>query len=103
MPDRHLLVRAGLQHLVLLVDGRDRREPDDAGALPRRDLDGQRIETADRAVERDRPQNDDARDGGRDDLRPFDRRPVVGLETEACLAGLETAPGEVDVGDAPGD
>ena len=102
-PDGHLLVRACPQHLVLLVDRRDGREPHDPGALPRRDLDGERVQPADGAIERDRPQHDDAGDCGCHDLRPFGRRAVVGLEAEPRLAGLEAAPGELDVGDAPGD
>ena len=102
-PDGHLLVRACLQHLVLLVDGRDGREPHDAGALPRRDLDRERVEPADGAIERDRSQHDDAGNRGCHDLRPLGRRAVVGLETEPRLAGLQAAPGELDVGDAPGD
>ena len=102
-PDGHLLVDAGLQHLVLLVDGGDGREPHDAGALPGGDLDRERVEPADRAVERDRPQHDDAGNGGGDDLRALGRRRVVGLEPEPRLARLEAAAGELDVGDPPGD
>ena len=102
-PDGHLRVRAGLQHLVLLVHRRDGREPDDAGALPRRDLDRERVEPADGAIERDRPEHDDTGDSGRDDLRPLGRRAVVGLEPEPGLARLQAAAGELDVGDAPGD
>ena len=59
-PDRHLLVRACPQQLVLLVDRRDGREPDDARTLPRCDLHRERVQPADRAVERDRAQHDDA-------------------------------------------
>ena len=55
-PDGNLLVPTCLQHLVLLVDSGDGREPHDTRALPRCDLHRERIQPADGTIERDRPQ-----------------------------------------------
>ena len=81
--------RAGRRrvHLVLLVDRVDGREPDGAGALARGDLDGERIEPADRPVERDRAEDAVRR-------RPPTRRPgrAPPSRCSATSAGSRRAP-----------
>jgi hypothetical protein len=102
-PHRDLLVHACLQHLVLFVDRRDGRKPNDARTLPRRDLHSERVEPADGTIQRDRSEHRDAGNSGGDDLCSLCGRGVVGLEAKSGLPGLETALGQLDVGDPTGD
>ena len=102
-PDRHLALRVGSEDLVLLVDRRHRREPHDPRPFARRDLDRQRVEPADAAVERDGAEHGDPRDGLGHHLGALGGRGVVRLQPEAGLAGLQAPPRELDVGDPPRD
>src|SRR4029077_18289188 len=91
-PDRDLAVRVGGEHLVLLVLRADGREPDDPRALARRDLHGDRVEPADGAVERDRPDRVDLRDRLAHDAGALGGRGVVRLQAEAGEAELGAGP-----------
>jgi hypothetical protein len=102
-PDRHLALRVGGEDLVLLVDRRHRREPHDPRPFARRDLDRQRVEAADAAVERDGTEHRDPRDGLGHHLGALGGRGVVRLQPEAGLPCLQAAPRELDVGDPPRD
>ena len=89
------VARAGLVHRV------DGGQPDDAGALARGDLDGQRIQAADRGVQRQRPDDVDPGHRALHDLRALGGRRVVRLQREPAQAELEEPLGERDVVDAP--
>ena len=81
----------------------DRREPHDPRPFARRDLDRQRVEPADAAVERDGAEHGDPRDGLGHHLGALGGGGVVRLQPEAGLAGLQAAPRELDVCDPPRD
>ena len=66
-----------------LADGVHGRQPDDPRPLPRGDLDRERVEAADRRVQRQRPDDVHARHRPRDDLRALRGRRVVRLEPES--------------------
>ena len=68
---------------------------------PRRDLDRQRVQSADAGVERDRAERADARHGGAHDRRALRRRRVVRLEHEARQPELGEAAREPEIVDAP--
>jgi hypothetical protein len=100
-PDRHLAVRVGREHLVLLVLGADGREPHDPRALARGDLDRHRVQPADGAVQRERADGVDLGHRLAYHARALGGRGVVRLEAEAGQAELGEAPRERDVADAP--
>ena len=81
-PDRDLAVGVGVLDLAELVLGADGGQPDDPRALARGDLDGGRVEPADRVVERDRAERPDARNRRGDDRCTLGRGRVVRLQTE---------------------
>ena len=89
--------------LAVLVLGVDGREPDSPRALPGRDLDGERVHSADGGVERDRAERRHLGDDAADDGSPLGGRAVVRLEDEAGEPELGEAVRERDVVDLPLD
>ena len=102
-PQRHLLPRLRLAPPGGLRGRVDGRHPDDARALARRDLDRERVQAADGSVQRQRPDDFDPRDDGRDDPGPLRRRRVVRLEREAGQPDFGEAAREREVVDPPRD
>ena len=98
-PDGQLRLRARGRKVRALVLGVDGRQPDLARSLPRRDLDGDGVDAADRPVEDDRPEHLDARHGLPHHRRPLGGRVVVGLQAEAGQPELGEAPRQADVVD----
>ena len=84
-----------------LVLGVHRRQPDDARALARCDLDRQVVQPPDAGVERDRAESVDAGNGRTHDGRALRRRHVVRLQHEARKPELGEPMREPEVVDAP--
>ena len=102
-PHRDLAAGIGGEHLVLLVDRADGREPHDPRALARGDLERDRVQAADGAVEHEGAEHVDLGDRLADHAGALGRRGVVRLEAEAGEPELGEAVGEREVADAPLD
>ena len=100
LPPDGLLGRLGAI-LAGLVLGVDRRQPDDARASSRRDLDRLRVEPADAGIQHDRAERIHAGHGRPHDGRALGGRHVVRLEHEARQPELAEAARQREVVDAP--
>ena len=96
-PDRDLAAGVGGEDLVLLVRRAPRSASTRPGALARGDLDRDRVEPADGAVERDRADRVDPGHGLADDPRALRGRRVVRLQAEPREPELREAAREDDV------
>ena len=82
------------------VQGIDRREPDRASALACRNLHGQRVHPAHRAIKRDPSEHLDIRDGLPHDARSLRRRGVMRLQHEPGQSQFGKPPRQGNVVDS---